>query len=126
MKSIEQYIYENTEKVERLSDVIYDIFSRYFKFDSEHECMIDVLKFIEDKNPDEYRIYYNFDTRLEFKEYVNDDVYRYAIAYNKIDEVFDYMLEEKVIYNENGVNVTSNKNGFCVKSEDLEFAVKFN
>lgn len=125
MKSLSKYIFENTETVERLSDVIYDIFTRRFKFDSEHQCMVDVLKLIEDKNPDQYRLYYQFDTRLEFKEYVNDETFRYAIAYDKINEVFEYILEEKVIYDEDKIKVTSNKNGFIVKDDEMEFAVKF-
>lgn len=125
MKTIKQFLLENYETVQKMSDIVYNILKREFNYDDEHEALIKSLGHISSLNPDEYTLYYLWDTRFTFHEYVNYTTLRYAIVYNNHDNIQKTFNEKKEIYEDEDITILGDDEGIMIKSDRLEFIIKY-
>ena len=125
MKTLSVYLFENTETVERISDIVYNIIKRHFNFDDEHDALIQALGNISVKDPNAYTLYYLFDYGVELKEFVSNDVYRYAVAYDKKDSIRTQFLAADELYKDDDITINGNNDGIMVIGDDIEFIIKY-
>ena len=125
MKTIKQFLLENYETVQKVSDIVYNILKREFNYDDENEALINSLGHISALNPDDYTLYYLWDTRFTFHEYVNYTTLRYAIVYNNHDNIQKTFNEKKEIYEDEDITILGDDEVIMIKSDRLEFIIKY-